>query len=132
LVVDRYRPKIETGEAVFCCVDSIDVRSNIWRTIKDRCRIWIDGRMLAESMRILVASNPAERAHYETTLFPGSEAATGRCTARTTIYSANVAAGMILHQFARWLRGQPTDADVSFNMFANEITVTDPEEAVIS
>ena len=33
---DRYRSKIKTGSAVFCCVDSISARSTIWRTVKDR------------------------------------------------------------------------------------------------
>ncbi len=47
----------------------------------------------------------------------------GRCTARSTIYAACVAAGLMIHQFCRWLRGQPTDADQSFNMLASELVV---------
>ena len=31
-VEDRYRPRLETGEAVFCCVDSIEARAAIWRS----------------------------------------------------------------------------------------------------
>ena len=31
-IQDRYRPKMEIGEAVFCAVDSIDARSAIWRS----------------------------------------------------------------------------------------------------
>src|SRR6187401_1279210 len=30
LIDDRYRPKLKVGEAVFCCVDSIDARAAIW------------------------------------------------------------------------------------------------------
>ena len=32
VVEDRYRPSMEIGQAVFCCVDSIDARAAIWRS----------------------------------------------------------------------------------------------------
>ncbi len=31
VVVDRFRPVLLTGEAIFCCVDSIGAREAIWR-----------------------------------------------------------------------------------------------------
>ena len=102
---DRYRPKLETGPVVFCCVDSIEARSAIWRPVQRRMEFWADGRMLGESIRILVAADQRGRSHYPTTLFAGSEAEPGRCTARSTIYTANIAAGLMVHQFVRWLRG---------------------------
>ena len=40
---DRFRPKIETGAAVFCCVDSIEARAAIWRALQNRCRFWAEG-----------------------------------------------------------------------------------------
>ncbi|QDT65229.1 hypothetical protein [Calycomorphotria hydatis] len=49
---DRYRSRMEVGEAVFCCVDSISDRSAIWRTVKDRSRFSTDGRMLGETIRV--------------------------------------------------------------------------------
>jgi hypothetical protein len=60
---------------------------------------------------------------YPTTLFAGSEAQAGRCTARSTIYSANITAGLMVHQFVRWLRGELTDVDLSFNLLASELMV---------
>ena len=48
LVHDRFRPKLPTGEAVFCCVDSISAREAIWRVVGHRCGFWCDGRMLGE------------------------------------------------------------------------------------
>jgi sulfur carrier protein ThiS adenylyltransferase len=47
----------------------------------------------------------------------------GRCTARSTIYSASIAAGLMTHQFTRWLRGIPVDCDVSLNLLAGELAV---------
>ena len=123
LVQDRYRPAIEIGDAVFCCVDSISARRAIWRSAGSRCRFWADGRMLGEVIRVLVVANEHGRDHYPMTLFPQSEAQPGRCTARSTIYTANIAAGLMLHQLARWLRGQAIDRDVSLNLLASELMV---------
>jgi sulfur carrier protein ThiS adenylyltransferase len=122
-VNDRFRPKLEIGRAVFCCVDSIDARSAIWRSAGQRSQFWADGRMLGEVMRVLVAADNSSRKHYPTTLFAASKAQPGRCTARSTIYGANIAAGLMVHQFVRWLRGQPVDADASLNLLAGELVV---------
>ncbi len=124
LVFDaRYRPKQEVGQVVFCCVDSIETRAAIWRSAGKRAEFWADGRMLGEVIRVLVAADEPSRRHYPTTLFASSEAEPGRCTARSTIYTANIAAGLMVHQFARWLRGQPVDADATLNLLAAELVV---------
>ena len=122
-IVDRYRPNLTVGAAVFCCVDSISARAAIWRSAHHDCQFWCDGRMLGEVMRVLTATDPDSRRHYPTTLFEQADAEPGRCTARSTIYTANIAAGLMLHQFARWLRRQPVDRDVSLNLLASELCV---------
>jgi sulfur carrier protein ThiS adenylyltransferase len=122
-VDDRYRPKLNIGEAVFCCVDSIESRGAIWKSAQRHCRFWCDGRMLAEVIRVLTVTDGQGRDHYPTTLFAQTEAIVGRCTARSTIYAATIAAGMMVHQFTRWLRGIPIDRDTSLNLLAGEWTV---------
>lgn len=122
-VCDRFRPKLSTEGAVFCCVDSIGARETIWRTIGGVCRFWCDGRMLGETIRVLSATDGQSRAKYGTTLFPQAEAQVGRCTARGVIYTAAIAAGLMLQQFCRWLRGQPVDVNLSLNLTASELTV---------
>lgn len=119
-VADRYRSSLEIGRVVFCCVDSISARAAIWRSAGPRCQFWADGRMSGEVIRVLAAAEPAGRAHYPTTLFAQAEAHTGRCTAQSTIYTANIAAGLMLHQFTRWLRSLPLDPDVLLNLLAGE------------
>lgn len=123
-IQDRFRAKHDTGEAIFCCVDSIKARAAIWRSLKDRCRFWADGRMLGEVLRILTATSASDRQHYETTLFSPSDAQWGRCTSRSTIYSAGICAGLMLHQLTRWLRDLPIDRDVSFNLLASEFVLS--------
>lgn len=63
--------------------------------------------MVGETTWILCVAGNAGRSHYPTSLFRLDEAQQGRCTARSTIYSASIAAGLMLHQFTRWLQGIP-------------------------
>lgn len=124
-IEDRFRPRQEIGNAVFCCVDSITARTAIWRSAKSRAGFWADGRMLGEVLRILVVTDSNSEAHYASTLFAASEAQQGNCTSRSTVYAASIAAGIMVHQFTRWLRDIPTDADTSVNLLSGEWTVRD-------
>ncbi len=117
---DRFRSSLGIGSAFFCCVDSITARSTVWRSASRRCDFWVDGRMLGEVLRILTVGGEQGRAHYPTTLFAQAEAQSGSCTARSTIYAASIAAGLMVHQFTRWLRRLPIDADISMNLLAGE------------
>jgi sulfur carrier protein ThiS adenylyltransferase len=120
---DRYRPTQAVGEALFCCVDSITARGAIWRGGGSTARFWCDGRMLGEVIRILTVDGATAGERYPQTLFAPSEAEPGRCTSRSTISTANVAAGLMLHQFTRWLRSLPTDFDLSLNLLASELSI---------
>jgi sulfur carrier protein ThiS adenylyltransferase len=122
-IKDRYRPSMATGDAVFCCVDSIAARTAIWRAMEHRRQFWCDGRLLGEVMRVVTAVDHLAREHYSQTLFQPGEAQAGSCTARGTIYTATIAAGLMIHQFTRWLRGLAIDADLSLNLLAAELTV---------
>jgi hypothetical protein len=122
VLIDRYRPSVAVGPAVFCCVDSIAARSAIWKSAGRSCEFWCDGRMLGEVMRVLTASEGNSREHYGTTLFDAAQAQAGSCTSRSTIYTASIAAALMLHQFTRWLRGLATDADLSLNLLASELS----------
>ncbi|HEX6985729.1 MAG TPA: ThiF family adenylyltransferase [Planctomycetaceae bacterium] len=123
-IEDRYRPSLETGDALFCCVDSISARAAVWKGAGRGCRFWCDARMLGETVRVLAAADGVGREGYSATLFPQAEAQAGRCTARGAIYPAAVAAGLMTHQFARWLRGLPVDPDVTLNLLAAELTAS--------
>jgi len=79
--------------------------------------------MLAEVIRVLAADEQVGRDHYPMTLFAQAEAQPGLCTARSTIFAASVAAGLMVHQFTRSLRGVPVDRDISLNLLAGEWAV---------
>ena len=122
-IVDRFRPKHARSGVTICCVDKISARAAIWRACKNHCDLWIDGRMLGEVIRVLVANPSSESSHYDNTLFDQSDAQVGSCTSKSTIYTASIAAGLITHQISRWLRDLPTDSDTMFNILASEIAV---------
>jgi len=122
-VPERFRRSMEIGNVVFCCVDSIQVRQLIWGAVADKVLFFCDGRMSAEVLRILTAYDSNSRYHHPKALFPAEEAYTGSCTARTTIYCANIAAGLMLAQFTKYLRQLPIDCDIQLNLLASELSV---------
>ena len=122
-VPERFRRSMEIGNIVFCCVDRIDVRRLIWESVRDKISFFTDGRMSAEVLRILTACDGKSRKHYPTTLFSADEAFVGPCTAKTTIYCANIAAGLMLAQFTKYLRQLPIDSDIQLNLLASELSV---------
>ena len=122
-VCGRFRRSMQIGDVLFCAVDSIDARRLIWDVVKGKVGFFADGRMTAEVVRVLAACDPASRDHYPGTLFSAEEAHAGSCTAKTTIFTANITAGLMIEQFTRWLRGLPVDADVQLNLLSSELTV---------
>jgi sulfur carrier protein ThiS adenylyltransferase len=71
---------------------------------------------------LLTVADGLGRSHYPTTLFQPAEAQSGSCTSRGVIYTAAIAAGLMLHHLTRWLRGVPVDPDLSLNLLAGEMS----------
>jgi len=120
----RFRRSMEVGNTVFCCVDRIDTRRLIFETVKDQVSFFVDGRMNAEVIRVLTVCTASGRESYPNTLFRAEEAHTGPCTAKSTIYTANIAAGLMISQFTKHLRSLPVDTDLQVNLLTTELTVT--------
>lgn len=108
---------------VFCCVDAIGTRRRLWESLRQHAALFVDGRMSAEVLRVLTVTSPALDSYYVSTLFDGREAYAGACTARSTIYTASIAAGLMVGQMTKWLRQLPVDADLTLNLLAAELTV---------
>lgn len=125
VVLDKFKRSTLVGNCIFCCVDSITARKHIWDAVKDKVNFFVDGRMSAEVLRVITACDEQSRQHYPQTLFAAQEAHAGLCTARSTIYCANIAAGFMLAQFTKYLRLMPVDPDIQINLLASEINVGD-------
>jgi len=105
---------------VFSCVDTMKSREFIWKHAQNS-QMYVDGRMAAEICRVLTVRSKKDHKYYESTLFSDSEAFPATCTAKSTLYCANVAAGMMVAQLTKMYRGIPYDKDVQLNILANEM-----------
>ena len=123
VILERFKRSTPVGNCVFACVDSIEIRKLIWDAVKDKVSFYCDGRMSAEVLRIITACDEKGRKYYPQTLFTAQQAHAGPCTAKTTIYCANIAAGFMLAQFTKYLRLLPVDPDIQVNLLASEINV---------
>ena len=81
--------------------------------------------MSAEVLRVLTACDSPSRQHYPTTFFRTEEVFVGTCTAKTTIYCANIAAGLMVSPFTKYLRQLPVDPDIQLNLLASELSIAE-------
>jgi len=110
---------------VFSCVDSMESRKFIWTACRGKCTMLVDGRMAAEVCRVLTLRRPQDWEYYESTLFDDMQAYQATCTAKSTLYCANIAAGFMVSQLSKLYRNMSYDRDVQINILANEMRVED-------
>jgi molybdopterin/thiamine biosynthesis adenylyltransferase len=106
-------------KVLFLCVDDMGARANLFEThmaVKGGV-FMVDARMAAESVQILTVIQDADSIeYYRSTLFPGNEAVEQSCTAKSTIYTANIAAGMMVAAYTQWLRGAEPKRHLMMNI----------------
>ncbi|MFO0811590.1 MAG: ThiF family adenylyltransferase [Gemmatales bacterium] len=110
---------------VMVCVDSISTRKIIWESMQDHVALYIDGRMQAEVMRVLAQDERTDPKRYQDSLFSEAEAQNGTCTSRSTIYTASIAAGLMVAQLVRWLRQVPLIPDQTLNLLSGELITSE-------
>lgn len=93
-------------------VDSMLMRSELYDALKsvpNACRLLIDTRMGAETYMqyTLNPKDEKQRAAYEKTLYKSSEVEQVRCTEKSTIYTATLAAGIVTKTIKNVLMNQP-------------------------
>ncbi len=128
--VAKFGPEhVGLAPIVFIAVDSITDRRTIWRQIRRTVGYYCDGRMLGETIRVLTVGvfgglETEQIVRYEKSFFPQADAEPGLCTATATGYSAAIAAGIMVSQFAKWLRGAPLLPDVMCDIAGLQILET--------
>jgi sulfur carrier protein ThiS adenylyltransferase len=122
-ITERFKRSSTIGDVIFSCVDKITTRQLIWEAVKDKVSFFCDGRMSAEVLRVITACDDKSRKYYPQTLFVPEQAYAGACTAKSTIYCANIAAGFMLAQFTKYLRVLAVDSDIQINLLASELNV---------
>jgi len=124
-IYGRYKRSEQVGNIIFCCVDKIEVRKLIWNEIGAKSDLFVDGRMSGEVLRVICAmkDDPKSAEYYPSTLFAAQDAHAGQCTAKSTIYCANIAAGRMVSRLALWLRKMPIEYDIMLNLLSDELTI---------
>ena len=90
-----------TNGVVILAVDSMEVRKQIWNDIRQyhfTVKFLIDSRMGSEDA-LMYVMNPFDAKDvesYSKTLYSNAEAVAERCTAKATIYTANLLSGMVV------------------------------------
>jgi len=99
-IQERYIGQPLSGIVVMA-VDSMEVRKMIWDKIVENpytIKLVVDPRMGAESA-LLYSIQPKlakDRQDYASSLYSDSQATVERCTAKATIYTANLLSGMVV------------------------------------
>ncbi len=99
---------LERYDVRFCCVDTIEARNVIWSHMPKK-GLLVDGRSAGECLEVygVDCSSETAREAYQKTLFAQEEAYQGACTTVSLNYTAAIAAGLEISQYARWVRGMP-------------------------
>ena len=100
----KYEGKESFEGIIISAVDSMDARKMIWESQKKKGKkkpkvpkYIIDPRMGAETSLLYVmdANDAKDITSYEKTLYTDANAVAERCTAKATIYTANLLAGQV-------------------------------------
>jgi len=102
-VTTTFNRSLPIHDVVFCCVDSITTRRFIFDTLSPA--LLLDGRMSAETFKVLTVWDVESSKTYRQSLFPQEEAFQGSCTARSTFYCSSLIASLMVGNFTKWLRG---------------------------
>ena len=125
-----YGPEMNlTGmAAVFSCVDQMDVRKYLfdnWRC--SNVPLFVDGRMSAMTCRSIAANRgkPETLRYYQKTLFEQKDGVIAPCTAKSTFFNANIAAGLMVGMFVNelFLKMSYSEKDVLLNIPAFMLSV---------
>ena len=122
---ERVHDLMRLGDTIFCCVDSMSGRKQVWEAAGRDCWYWADGRMGEEVVLTFSAYDNPTRDYYQSSLITDEEAKPIRCTAQGTLYMAYLASSLMVGGFARRLRKVPVTAEVCFNMLADVCSVKD-------
>ena len=118
-------------EILVSCVDSMTSRSAIYKSFcRFKTPLLLDARVLGYNVQVITAIPETSEA-FGMTVFPQSQALEGRCTAKISFPSANLAASLLLHQLSRYLRGGKVLAFQEHNLDQEEYTLSDTHPNMI-
>jgi len=125
-IIERLTERDIIPTCVFMCIDTLRDRLFLWKRIFKEYHVpYIDGRMAVENLRILSILNADQETydHYEETLTDADEQFEGRCTEKSTYYCANIAAGIMIAQYLKYLRSLLVPRDIMFDIRTDILSI---------
>lgn len=118
-------PYLESMDVIVLALDSISAREEIFRNIMRRKihTYLVDGRMGAETARVISVNLPGESGIYENTLFPESEAEQVPCTEKSTLWNSLIIGGLVVGSIIRNLRQDSFPPDYLFSIKDYTLTI---------
>lgn len=118
------QPELDS-QIIFTCTDNMAAREQVYKT--GWWSVMIDMRMAAEVCSIFTvdAGKREYSRFYESTLFPDKDGLDAPCTRKTTIYCSNIAAGLGVAQYTKWLRGFKVEKRIDYNITTSELGVVE-------
>ena len=108
---------------VVVAVDSMEARRMVYESIKEKnfkVDYIIDPRMSAEffAMYVINPHDAKDQATYEKTLYSDEQAVPERCTAKSTVYTASLGAGLVTKAIKNILLKQPYPRNTQWDIAA--------------
>ena len=122
-ILDRATGTFAPNTPIFSCVDSMEVRKQLFDAYPTQP--FFDCRMGAKSLHVWSATDLRSRDAYAKGWFPDSESEPVPCTARSTAYCAQIAAGFALSNYVQMLSGDRPPAHLTLNIPDLTLKVTD-------
>lgn len=120
----RYGGKNTFNGIVISAVDSMSVRRMIWEAhqLSPFTKVIIDPRMGAEDalMYSMRPNDKTDRETYRKSLYTDAQAMPERCTAKSTIYTANMLSGLVCKAVKDIVTDKPYPRITHWSIAANE------------
>lgn len=120
---DRYVGGPANPDILITAVDSMETRELAYESVSDETGLVIDPRMGAETA-VLYTYKPSVQKELDTyakTLHSDSDGVQERCTAKATIYTANLLAGLVCQTVKAHVMGQKTAKSIQWDIPSNQI-----------
>jgi len=114
-LIEAFKPDV-----LCACVDNMATRKQLFNDANEIDLLFVDSRMSAKIARVMTVCSESTVKHYEKELFTDDEMIQERCTSKTTMFCANICAGLVVSQVVKLLNNEPVEnADFTLDLNAD-------------
>lgn len=120
--------KVFVADHIIVAVDSLEVRQQVWEAYKNNphIKMFFDGRMGAQVLRAYAVdtTNQIQKDFYEKSLYSKAAVVKERCTAKSIIYTVNLASAILLNLLKKSLNGEKRPTEIVYDCVTDTQVVT--------